>query len=296
MDEDMEALVRIMVTGAEGYLGGVVTQRLLRRGHEVVSIDAGYFANLPGPKSSSRDVRDLDGADLDGIDGIVHLAALSNDACSELHQDVCVDVNEVHSVRLAHMARQHGIARFVFASTCSVYGAGGGRPAIESDTVNPLSVYAVTKHRAEQRISALAGDGFTPVILRFATLFGPSPNMRTDLVVNRMAASAVTRGRIELTGAATNYRPILHVRDAAADVEAALAGDLSRTARCFNVAAAHGNIQIAQIAQAVQDVIGGVDLEVVDTHHDPRSYAVDTALLDKTGLFGHSPTQMLLNY
>lgn len=275
--------MRIMVTGHAGYLGSVVTQRL-HHAHEVVGIDAGYFSDPASPQGSRRDIRDLAASDLGGFDAIVHLAALSNDACSEINPDVCRDVNESQAVRLALSAKQHGVARFVFASTCSIYGARGAQLAHEDDAAHPLSVYAATKHRAEIRINALAGDGFVPVALRFATLFGVAPNMRTDLVLNRMTASAVTRGRIELNGDGTSYRPLLHVQDAAAAVEAVITANLPSSSGCFNVAAATGNIQIRQIAQMVSDVIPGINVTVLDGRHDPRSYAADPTRLSRAGL------------
>lgn len=271
-----------MVTGNAGYLGGVVVQQLLRHGHDVVGIDAGYFSELADATTPRRDIRDIGGADLAGLNAIIHLAALSNDACAELNPDVCCDINEAQSARLARMAKQHGVARFVFASTCSVYGARGGQPAAEDAAADPLSVYAATKHRAEKRIAALSGDGFVPVVLRFATLFGISPNLRADLVINRMTAAAVTRGRIELNGGGISYRPFLLVQDAAAAVEAAATTDLY--AETLNVAAATGNLQIRQIAQMVCDVVPGVDITMLGKRQDPRSYTVDPTRLARAGL------------
>ncbi|TQM78997.1 dTDP-4-amino-4,6-dideoxygalactose transaminase [Saccharothrix saharensis] len=270
-----------MVTGAGGYLGSVLLPVLLKAGHEVVAVDKFYFGDhplngvigAPGVEIRRCDVRDVAAADLVGVDTVISLAAISNDPAGDLAPDWTVQVNQDATIRLAELAVEEGVSRFVFASSCSVYGAGGDSLLDESARQRPLTVYASTKQATEQALNALASDKFRVISLRMATLFGVSPRMRLDLVVNRMVSHAVSGRPIQVHGGG-QWRPLLHVRDAAAaylrcvdlPLEDLPLGD------AFNVVGE--NVTVGGLAERVAKQLGGVPLEIREGGPDQRSYRV----------------------
>jgi len=215
--------VKVFLTGVDGYIGSLLAPLLIERGHDVVGLDTGFYREewlysyhaqvRVYPHTLCKDLRDVDAADLAGSDCIVHLAELSNDPLGELRPEVTSQINHVASVRLARMAKQAGVARFVYTSSCSVYGAGRHDMLTEQSPTNPQTTYARCKVLVESDIGALADDGFSPVFLRNATAYGASPRMRFDLVLNNLAGLARTTGRITMTSDGTPWRPLVHVLD-----------------------------------------------------------------------------------
>lgn len=263
--------MKIFITGDLGYLGRVLHAVLRAEGHEVGGLDAGLFE--PGRGPFARDVRDIKGSDVAGFDAVVHLAAVCNDACGELSTSATHAINHGATVRLATLARNLGVDRFVLASTCSVYGDSSAREVDETCVVTPLTAYATSKFRAERALSGLAADGFWPVSLRFATLFGPSASFRSDLLLNRMVGTAVRSGVIRIHNAAIR-RPVLHVEDAARAILHVLDAPppLLRVG-VFNVGDTKLNHRLGEFADMVQQAVPSAALR-----HEPatdhRSYTV----------------------
>jgi nucleoside-diphosphate-sugar epimerase len=211
--------MRILVTGHEGYIGTVLVPLLLSAGHEVVGLDSNLFGRctfsdgVPAIPSIQKDVRDVNLTDLDGFDGIIHLAGLSNDPLGDLNPELTYEINHAASVRLAMLAKQAGVQRFVFSSSCSNYGAGGMEMLTEESPFNPITPYGLSKVRVEQDVSKLADDRFSPTFLRNATAFGVSPRLRFDLVLNNLVAWAYATSRVHIKGDGTAWRPIVHITE-----------------------------------------------------------------------------------
>lgn len=243
--------MRVFLTGNEGYLGSVVQDMLLAQGHVSVGGDAGFFN--PRGERAAWDIRDVTADQVRGYDAVVHLAGLSNDAAGDLSEEATVAINELSSIRLARLAKAAGVSRFVFASSCSVYG-GATRPHLAEDgEVRPLTAYARSKLRAERAIVALADDQFTPVALRFATLFGFSPAFRNDLLVNRMVSTAWRYGRITVAGDGRAERPLLHVGDGASAILSTLIADEAVVGGAvFNVGVPEANYSLRTVAELVR--------------------------------------------
>ncbi|MFN8109906.1 MAG: SDR family oxidoreductase [Thermoleophilia bacterium] len=217
---DRGAAMRVLVTGHEGYIGAVMTEVLGAAGHEVVGLDSGLYVGCdlgPAPRpvpTIGGDVRDVTVGDLRGLDAVVHLAAISNDPIGELNTDVTYDINHRASVHLAELAKAAGVQRFVFASSCSLYGASeGGQMLDESAEFLPVTAYGESKVLAEAGISALADDAFSPTHMRNATVFGVSPRLRGDVVVNNLTGIAFATGKVHLKSDGSPWRPLVHVRD-----------------------------------------------------------------------------------
>jgi nucleoside-diphosphate-sugar epimerase len=279
--------MNVLVTGHLGYIGTVVTPMLGARGHTVKGCDTGFFADRwvqPGPATWARghalDVRQIEAEHLQGIDAVVHLAALSNDPLGQLDPAVTDAINHRASVRLARLARRAGVRRFVFASSCSLYGAADtSRPLDESAPFNPVSAYARSKVDAEAGIAALAGADFAPVFLRNATAYGVSPNMRFDLVANNLVGWALTTGVIRLMSDGSPWRPLVHVEDIARASLAALeAPQAAVHNQAFNIGQDDQNFQVREIAEGVRRAIPGCVVELaLNAGPDPRSYRVNFA-------------------
>jgi len=272
--------MKVLLTGHEGYIGSVLTPLLQAAGHTVVGVDTGYFRQADGAQAQQprRDVRDLELADLAGCQAVVHLAALSNDPMGNLQPELTAEINFHASLRLAELARQAGVERFLFSSSCSVYGlASADERATEESPLNPLTPYAISKVRTEQEVSRLADEHFSPVFLRNATVYGWSPCFRSDLVLNNLAGWAFTTQQVRILSDGTPWRPIAHVQDIARAFLALL--EAPRTAihnQVFNVGANRENYQVSRLANIVQAAFPGCQVLYAEGGGpDPRSYRVD---------------------
>ena len=274
--------MHVLLTGHDGYIGTVVAPRLRAAGHTVRGLDAGWFSACafgaePRAVSGGRaDVRDVSAADLAGADAVVHLANLSNDPLGDLDPSLTAAVNGAASVRLAALAREAGVRRFVFASSCSLYGAAGQDDVDERSPLRPVTPYGVAKGAAEGGIGALATASFSPVFLRNATVYGVSPRLRFDLVVNNLTAWAVATGAIRMTSDGTPWRPLVHVEDVAAAVQLVLEAPRDAVhGEAFNVGREGENYQIREVAQIVGEEVPGCAVTFADgASPDTRSYRV----------------------
>lgn len=277
--------MKVLVTGHQGYIGSIMVPILLRAGHDVHGYDSGLYRRcsyVPGGMmtqvpSVRKDVRDITPEDLEGFDAVIHLAALSNDPLSNLDPDVTYDINHKGSVRVARAAREAGVARFLFASSCSNYGLAGEDLVAEDAPLNPVSAYGISKVRAEEDIGLLADSSFCPVFLRPATAYGLSPMLRFDIVLNNLVAWAVTKQLILLKSDGTPWRPIVHVQDISRAFLAALEAPTETVFNeAFNVGRTEHNYRIRDIADVVALTVPRCKLEYAsEAGPDPRSYRVD---------------------
>jgi len=281
--------MRVLLTGHEGYLGAVVGRVLSDAGHELAGLDTGYFAGCDlGPPAPSlppagRDVRDVEPAHVTGFDAVVHLAALSNDPLGNLAPELTHEINVEGSARLARASKEMGVRRFLFSSSCSIYGASGGDELVsEAAPLRPVTPYAESKVRTEELLDDLADEDFCAVALRNATVYGFSPRLRTDLVVNDLVASAVLDGVVRVLSDGTPWRPVVHVEDLANVVLAALeAPEATIRGQAFNVGSADQNHQVHELAAIVGETVGA-EVEITrERGPDPRSYRVDFSKLSE---------------
>ena len=277
--------MRVLLTGHQGYLGTVMAPVLAAAGHEVTGLDSGLFArcvlgslDVPDAPTLALDLRDVTVGQLTGFDAVVHLAALSNDPLGSLAPEITYDINHHASTRLARLAKDAGVGRFVYASTCSVYGAQSGDELVEEDApLKPVTPYAESKVRVEDDIAALADADFVPVSMRNATAFGFSPRLRADIVLNNLVGHAFLSNTIRVLSDGTPWRPLVHAEDIAQAVVTALAAPAEVVrARAYNVGTERNNRTVAEIAQAVAGAVPGAELLITgETGNDPRSYRVD---------------------
>jgi nucleoside-diphosphate-sugar epimerase len=277
------AVTRVLMTGSDGYIGIRMADHLIRTGFDVVGLDTGfhragwlYHSTDLLPATMTKDIRDLGPDDLRGFDALVHLAEISNDPVGELNQDVTYHINHVGSSRLALIAKQAGIERFVHMSSCSVYGASNERFSREADPTEPLTAYATCKVLVEREVGALADDSFSPTFLRNATVYGASPRQRFDLVVNDLAATAFLYREIRMSSDGTPWRPFVHLLDVAKAVECVLRAprDAVHT-EIFNVGSDSSNYQIRGIAEIIGSLVPGCTVTLGDSSADKRNYRAD---------------------
>jgi nucleoside-diphosphate-sugar epimerase len=274
--------VKILLTGAGGYIGSLMGPLLIERGHEVLGVDTGFFpsdwsheAASRTPQIVAKDVRRIGDRELVGVDAVVHLAELSNDPLGALNPRVTWEVNHAGSAALADRARRAGVHRFVYASSCSVYGAGSDDLRSESSETRPQTAYAECKVRVEDHLRKLADSDFSPVILRNATAYGSSPRMRFDLVLNNLAGLAWTTGEIRLSSDGTPWRPLVHALDICLAFACAL--EAPREAihgGTFNVGDDAHNYRVREIAQIVAESFPGCRVTLGRSDGDQRSYRV----------------------
>lgn len=282
--------MRVLVTGHLGYIGTVLTPMLAVAGHDVVGLDSDLFERctfkkpLPKITSIKKDIRDVQPTDLEGFEAIIHLAALSNDPLGDLNPQLTFEINYRASVELARMAKDVGITRYIFSSSCSTYGAAGDKFKDEQADFNPITPYGQSKVLVERDVAELANDRFSPTFLRNATAYGVSPRLRFDLVLNNLVAWAVTTGRVYLKSDGTPWRPIVHVEDIARAFVAVLHAPRELVHnQAFNVGLTEENYQISELAKIVKETVPGCQIQyAAGAGPDKRCYRVDSGKLART--------------
>ena len=274
--------MKILVTGCEGYLGSLLGPELLRSGYDVIGLDTGYYkegtlfrSGRTTPLTLAKDLRRVEKADLRGVEAIVHMAELSNDPIGQLAPHITYEINHAGSVRLAELSRSAGVQRFVYTSSCSVYGVAESDYVTEGSPVNPQTAYAICKTRVEHDVKPLANNQFSPTFLRNATAYGASPHMRFDIVLNDLAGLAWTTKRIAMTSDGTPWRPLVHGLDICRAIIAVL--EAPRDAvhnETFNVGDTKHNYRVREIAEIVAEAFPGCQLTFGPSNPDNRSYRV----------------------
>jgi nucleoside-diphosphate-sugar epimerase len=281
--------MRIFLTGINGYLGSLLTPELGRRGHEIIGLDTGYYkerALYPErgvmPLTLAKDLRDVEPEDLREVDAVVHMAELSNDPAGQLAPDITYEINHQGSVRLAQLAQKAGVQRFVYMSSCSVYGVAGEDFVTEETPVNPQTAYGVCKVLVERDLRSLADKQFAPTYLRNATAYGASPRMRFDVVLNNLSGLAWTTKEIKMTSDGTPWRPIVHGLDIAQAIIAVLEAPVDAVANeVFNVGETAHNYRVREIAEIVGEVFPGCRVSFGPPSPDNRSYRVSFEKVQK---------------
>jgi len=279
--------MRVLVTGHNGYIGSAMTPVLQSAGHEIVGLDTYFFEpctlfngchRVPAVR---KDTRDITVKDLIGFDAIIHLAALCNDPLGDLNPHWTYDINFRTSVRLAKLAKEAGVQRFVYASSCSMYGAAGDDILSEDAPLKPLTAYAASKAQTEEQVCKLADKNFCPVYMRNATAYGVSPRLRADVVLNNLVCWAFTTGKIKILSDGMAWRPIVHVEDIARACAAILAAPAVAINNCaFNVGVTGENYQVRDLAEIVRQTVPGCEVEYsIQGGADSRNYQVDFSKL-----------------
>jgi nucleoside-diphosphate-sugar epimerase len=275
--------MNVLVTGHDGYIGTVLVPFLREAGHDVFGLDTFLYEGCTfGPAPAEvpalrKDVRDVEAKDLEGFDAIIHLAAISNDPVGDLNPQCTLELNYEGTVHLGRAAKEAGVERFLFSSSCSLYGAGGQAWLDESAEFHPVTPYGESKLLSEQGLHALADDGFSPTYLRNATAYGMSPRLRGDLVVNNLVGFAFTTGRVLMKSDGLPWRPLVHIEDISRAFLAVLEADRDLIHdEAFNVGMSEENYQIKDVAQIVEDVVPGSVVTLADdAGPDLRNYRVD---------------------
>jgi nucleoside-diphosphate-sugar epimerase len=281
--------MKIVLTGCDGYLGSLLGPELLRKGHEVTGIDTGFYregtlyrTGGTAPLTMSKDLRQIAPEDLRGADAVVHLAELSNDPLGQLAPNITYEINHKGSVRLAEIAREAGVRRFVYTSSCSVYGVAESDFVDETSPVNPQTAYAVCKTLVERDLKPMAGDQFSPTVLRNSTAYGASPHMRFDIVLNNLSGLAWTTKEIRMTSDGTPWRPLVHGLDICRAIISVL--EAPREAvhnEVFNVGDTRQNYRVKEIAEIVAETFPGCRLSFGAPSPDNRSYRVSFEKIQK---------------
>jgi nucleoside-diphosphate-sugar epimerase len=274
--------MKVLVTGTEGYLGSLLPPLLMQRGHEVLGVDTGYYkvgwlynGTELTAKTLNKDIRNITTEDLQGVEAIVHMAELSNDPTGQLSPTITYDINHHGSVRLATLAKIAGVRRFVYMSSCSVYGVATAEDITEESPVNPQTAYAECKTLVERDVQPLADDNFSPTFMRNATAFGASPRMRFDIVLNNLSGLAWTTKEIKMTSDGTPWRPLVHALDICKAIVCALEAprDIIHN-QIFNVGDTANNYRVKEIAEIIAQVFPGCKLSFGENGSDNRSYRV----------------------
>ena len=288
--------MKVLVTGHRGYIGAEMVPALRAAGHDVTGLDIGLFdgCDFMAPPDDvpnvDVDLRDVTPAHLAGFDAVIHLAALSNDPLGDLSPDVTYDINLHASVRLARAAKEAGVRRFLFSSSCSLYGAGGDKPLDESAAFHPVTPYGESKVRVEQELTSLADRSFSPVYLRNTTAYGVSRRLRADIVVNNLVGHAYTTGQVLLQSDGTPWRPLVHILDISNAFIACLAAPVEVIHdKAFNVGRTKENFQIRDVANLVAEIVPNSKVSfAAGASPDLRNYRVDFRRIE-TQLPGFTP-------
>lgn len=280
--------MRVLLTGSNGYIGSVMSRMLLEAGHHVVGLDTGLFRDCtfgdepPDDHTIRKDIRDVRAEDLAGFDAVIHLAALCNDPLGSMNPELTAEINYRASVRLAWLARSAGVPRFIFASSCSLYGVAGQEMLDETAAFNPITPYGLSKVQVEQEVACLATDDFSPTFMRNATAYGVSPRLRLDLVVNNLVAAAYATGDVLIQSDGTPWRPLVHVEDFSRAFIAVLHAPRELVHnQAFNVGRTSENYRVSEIAEIVRDLVPGSRIRYAEgAGPDPRSYRVDCSKLE----------------
>ncbi len=275
--------MKILVTGERGYIGTVLVPMLLERDYEVCGLDSDlferctFYGEIADIESLRKDIRDIMEDDLRGFDAILHLAGLSNDPLGDLNPDITHDINCAATLRLGALAKQAGVKRFIFSSSCSTYGAAGNDAIDETAEFNPVTPYGKSKVEAEIGLARLADENFSPTFMRSATAYGVSPRLRFDLVLNNLTAWAYTTGKVLLKSDGTPWRPIVHIADIARAFIAALEAPPELVHKeAFNVGQREENYRISELAKIVTEVVPGSQVSFAEgAGPDKRNYRVD---------------------
>jgi nucleoside-diphosphate-sugar epimerase len=281
--------MKVLVTGHHGYIGSVMVQVLARAGHAVTGLDTYLYEGCDfGAQSADirairKDIRDVVPSDLRGFDAVIHLAALSNDPLGCLDESCTLDINHLGSVTLARAAKAAGVPRFLFASSCSLYGAAGDTMLDEGAAFNPITAYGRSKVLVEAAVSSLANESFSPTYLRNATAYGASPRLRADIVVNNLVGVAYTTGEVMIQSDGSPWRPLVHVQDISrAFLEVLGAPREAIHNEAFNVGSSTENYQIRDVATIVEQVVPGCSIKYMEGGGpDPRCYRVSCDKLSR---------------